>query len=193
MKYFTLLLALGLGIYMGHAQQTVKIKPELKVGTVIEYEVDAQGQTLPLLLKIASIGEDGLVYDYDIQNGMVGKFINSKINLEKGNSLNWDQPVPGEERRLADNQTIAMLSRTFLKDLKQNKKGSYDGMDLVLKDVPKGSEILSGGKEVDALYAESADGGTGYWILNNDAYPLLLKLSGNPGGINLLCKDIKNQ
>ena len=192
MKYFTLLLALGLGIYMGHAQQTVKIKPELKVGTVIEYEVDAQGQTLPLLLKIASIGEDGLVYDYDIQNGMVGKFINSKINLEKGNSLNWDQPVPGEERRLADNQTIAMLSRTFLKDLKQNKKASYDGMDLVLKDVPKGSEILSGGKEVDALYAESADGGTGYWILNNDAYPLLLKLSGNPGGINLLCKDIKN-
>jgi len=193
MKYFTLLLALGLGIYMGHAQQTVKIKPELKVGTIIEYEVDAQGQTLPLLLKIASIGEDGLVYDYDIQNGMVGKFINSKLNLEKGNSLNWDQPVPGEERRLADNQTIAMLSRTFMKDLKQNKKASYDGMDLILKDVPKGSEILSGGKEIDAVYAESADGGTGYWILNNDAFPLLLKLSGNPGGINLLCKDIKNQ
>jgi hypothetical protein len=192
MKYFTLLLAFSLGIFLGHAQQTVKIKPELKVGTIIEYEVDAQGQTLPLMLKIASIGEDGLVYDYDIQNGMVGKFINSKLNLEKGNSLNWDQPVPGEERKLAENQTIAMLSRTFLKELKQNKKSTYDGLELILKEVPKGSEILSGGKEIETVYAESADGGTGYWILNNDAFPLLLKLSGNPGGINLICKDIKN-
>ena len=192
MKYFTLLLALSLGIFMGHAQQAIKINPELKVGTVLEYEVDAQGQTLPLFLKIASIGEDGIVYDYDLQNGMAGKFINSKLNLEKGASLNWDQPVPGEERRLADNQTIAMLSRTFLKELKQNKKSSYDGMELFLKDVPKGSDIVAGGKEIDAVYAASADGATGYWILNNDAFPLLLKLSGNPGGVNLTLKDIKN-
>ncbi len=193
MKYFTLLLALSLGIFMTHAQQAVKIKPELKVGTMLEYEVDAQGQTLPLIFKIASISEDGIVYDYDMLNGMTGKFINSKLNLEKGNSLNWDQPVPGEERKLADNQTIAILSRTFLKELKQNKKSSYDGMELVLKDIPKGTEILVGGKEIDAVYAESADGGTGYWILNDDAFPLLLKLTGNPGGINLICKDIKNQ
>ncbi len=193
MKYFTLLLALSLGIFMGHAQQAIKIKPELKVGTVLEYEVDAQGQTLPLLLKIASISEDGIVYDYDLQNGMVGKFVNSKLNLEKGVSLNWDQPVPGEERKLADNQTIAVLSRTFLKELKQNKKSFYDGIELLLKDVPKGSEIVAGGKEIDAVYAESTDGGTGYWILNNDAFPLLLKLTGNPGGINLAFKDIKNQ
>jgi hypothetical protein len=192
MKYFTLILALGLGIFMGHAQQAIKIKPELKVGTVLEYEVDAQGQTLPLFLKIASIGEDGIVYDYDLQNGMVGKFVNSKLNLEKGISLNWDQPVPGEERKLADNQTIAILSRTFLKELKQNKKSFYDGIELLLKDVPKGSEIVAGGKEIETIYAESADGGTGYWILNNDAFPLLLKLTGNPGGINLAFKDIRN-
>jgi hypothetical protein len=59
--------------------------------------------------------------------------------------------------------------------------------------VPKGSEIIAGGKEIDAVYAESADGATGYWILNNDSFPLLLKLTGNPGGINLAFKDIKNQ
>ena len=88
MKYFTLLLALSLGIFMVHAQQAVKDKPPLKVGTILEYEVDAQDQTLPLILKIASISEDGIVYDYDMQNGMTGKFINSKLNLEKGNSLN---------------------------------------------------------------------------------------------------------
>ena len=74
----------------------------------------------------------------------------STVNLtsKKAISLNWDQPVPGEERKLADNQTIAILSRTFLKELKQNKKSFYDGIELVLKDVPKGSEILAGVKKL---------------------------------------------
>jgi hypothetical protein len=193
MKYLTLILALSLGVFCSHAQQAVKIKPELKTGTIIEYELDAQGQTLPLFLKISSIGEDGIVYEYDMTNGMAGKFINSKINLEKGNSLNWDQPVPGEERKLADNQTIAILSRTFLKELLLNKKSNYDGMELMLKDQPKGTEFVAGGKELDVVFAESSDGSTRYWILNNADFPILMKIDGNPAGINLICKDIKNQ
>jgi hypothetical protein len=187
------MLVLVFSVFVSQAQQAVKIKPELKTGTIIEYELDAQGQTLPLFLKISAIGEDGLVFDYDLQNGMAGKFVNSKLNLEKGNTMNWDQPVPGEERKLADNQTIAMLSRAFLKELLQNKKSTYDGMELMLKDVPKGSEFISGGKELDVVFAETADGNTRYWILNNADYPILMKLDGNPLGINLTCKDIKNQ
>jgi hypothetical protein len=193
MKYCTLMLALVFSVFVSHAQQAVKIKPELKTGTIIEFELDAQGQTLPLFLKISAIGEDGLVFEYDMQNGMAGKFVNSKLNLEKGTTTNWDQPVPGEERKLADNQTIAMLSRTFLKELLQNKKSTYDGMELMLKDLPKGSEFISGGKELDVVYAETADGNTRYWILNNADFPILMKLDGNPLGINLTCKDIKNQ
>ena len=193
MKYVTLFFALSFAVFISHAQQTIKIKPELKIGTIIEYEVDAQGQTLPLFLKISAIGDDGIVFDYDMLNGMAGKFINSKLNLEKGNSLNWDQPVPGEERKLADNQTIAMVSRTFLKELKQNKKSSYDGVEFILKDIPKGNEIVSAGKELDAVYIESVDGNMRVWVLNNDDFPILLKLDGNPGGINLSCKEIKNQ
>ena len=193
MKYVTLFFALSFAVFISHAQQAIKIKPELKIGTIIEYEVDAQGQTLPLFLKISAIGDDGIVFDYDMLNGMAGKFINSKLNLEKGNSLNWDQPVPGEERKLADNQTIAMVSRTFLKELKQNKKSSYDGVEFILKDIPKGNEIVSAGKELDAVYIESVDGNMRVWVLNNDDFPILLKLDGNPGGINLSCKEIKNQ
>jgi hypothetical protein len=192
MKYVTLFFALSFAVIISYAQQAIKINPELKIGTTIEFEIDAQGQTLPLFLKISAIGDDGIVFDYDMLNGMAGKFINSKLNLEKGNSLNWDQPVPGEERRLADNQTIAMVSRTFLKELKQNKKSSYDGVEFILKDIPKGNEIVLAGKELDAVYIESADGNMRVWVLNNDAFPILLKLDGNPGGINLSCKEIKN-
>ena len=69
MKYFTLILALFFGVFFTQAQQAVKIKPELKTGTIIEYELDAQGQTLPMFLKIVSIGEDGIVFEYDLTNG----------------------------------------------------------------------------------------------------------------------------
>jgi hypothetical protein len=85
-----------------------------------------------------------------------------------------------------------MLSRTFLKDLKQNKKSSYDGLELLLKDAPKGSEMLFEGKEIDAVYAETSDGAVKYWILNNDDFPMLLKHDGSSVGIGLMLKDIKN-
>lgn len=174
------------------AQQAIKMAPELKAGTVLEYDVNAQGQSFPLILKIASIGDEGIVFDYDIAGNMTGKFINSNTNLEKGVSLNWDQPMPGEERKLPDDQTIAIMSRAFLAELKKNKTAKYDGIDLSLKEIKKGEEITSGGKEVDVLYAESGDRVTKYWILNNDRFPVLLKVDGLPSGISLSLKEIRN-
>jgi len=45
--------------------------------------------------------------------------------------------------------------------------------------------VVVGSAQIDVIYAESEDGNTKYWILNNDAYPLLMKLNGNPGGIDI--------
>jgi hypothetical protein len=84
------------------------------------------------------------------------------------------------------------MSRAFLSDLKKNKTAKYDGIDLSLKEIKKGEEITSAGKEVDALYAESGDGVTKYWILNNDRFPILLKVDGLPSGITLSLKEIRN-
>lgn len=175
-----------------YAQQSATVNPELKTGTTIEYEINAQGQSFPMYLTIASIGEDGIVFDYNIAGSMTGKFINSRANLEKGVTMNWDQPAPGEERTLPDDQTIAMVSRTFFSELKKNKTAKYDGIDLTLKEIKKGEEIMSGDKMVDALYMESSDGATKYWVLNNDKYPVLLKVEGLPSGISLALKEIRN-
>jgi hypothetical protein len=175
-----------------YAQQSATINPDLKTGTTFDYEINAQGQSFPMFLTISSIGEDGIVFDYNIAGSMTGKFINAKANLDKGVVMNWDQPAPGEERKLSDDQTIAMVSRTFLADLKKNKTAKYDGIDLTLKEAKKGEEIMSGGKVVDALYMESSDGTTKYWVLNNDKFPILLKVDGLPSGISLALKEIRN-
>jgi hypothetical protein len=172
--------------------QSAKVNPAVKPGLTLEYEILAQGQAIPLTMKIASVSEAELIFEYDMSNGAVaGKFVNTKANLEKGVSLNWDQPVPGEERRLDETQTLGMVSRAFLQSIKTQKKGQYDGMDFALTAIPAGKEINIGGKVYDVIYAESANGGTKMWILNNDLYPVLLKIEGTSAGIDMTIKDIR--
>ena len=178
--------------FISFAQQNSKFKPDLKPGLTFEYVILSQGQEIPLIMKIATINDSGIVLDYDIQNGgALGKFVNAKANLEKGVSTNWDQPIAGEERTPDETQTIGMVSRPFLKSLKEQQKGKYDGMDFAVKTVPAGKEIMVGGKEMDVIYAESADGGSKMWILNNDLYPVLLKIEGTVPGIDMIIKDIR--
>ncbi len=170
--------------------QAQKLK-EIKQGTVLQLDASTQGQTYPLVLTVTSISNDELVFSYDFMGSATGKFINGKGNLEKGVRFNWDQPVPGEERKVPDDQTLLMFSRTALKDLKSNKKCSFNEQTLILKDIPAGQELSIGGTQIDVVYAESEDGSTKFWILNNDAYPVLMKLTGNPGGIDIEVKEFK--
>lgn len=170
--------------------QTAKIK-DIKVGTVIKLDVNTQGQTYPLTLTTSSVTADELVFSFDLMGSMSGKFINGKGNFEKGIRFNWDQPFASEERTVPDDQTLLVISRTVLKELKTNKKSAFNDQTLLLKDLPTGQELSIGGTQIDVVYAESEDGGTKYWILNNDAYPVILKLSGNPAGIDVELKDFK--
>jgi hypothetical protein len=170
--------------------QTAKLK-EIKQGTILQLDASTQGQIYPLVLTVTSISSDELVFSYDIMGSMTGKFINGKGNFEKGVRFNWDEPITGEERRVPDDQTILVFSRTVLKDLKTNKKCTFNDQALVLKDQQAGKELAIGGTLIDIVYAESEDGNTKYWILNNDAYPVLMKLTGNPGGIDIEVKEYK--
>lgn len=176
-------------VLVADAQQE-KIK-DIKQGTIIQLDASTQGQIYPLLLTVTSISADELVFSYDIMGSMTGKFINSKANFEKGVRFNWDEPVAGEERKVPEDQTLLVVSRTALKELKTNKKCTYNNQALVLKDLPAGQELSVGGTQIDIIYAESEDGSTKYWILNNDAYPVLMKLKGNPIGIDLDFKEFK--
>jgi hypothetical protein len=188
---FLFVASLGFISSASFSQSPSKLSPDLKQGTTMEFELNAQGQTFPMFLTISSIGAEGITFDYNFAGSMQGKFVNSRTNLEKGKTLNWDQPQPGEERKLPDEQTIVMVSSTFFADLKKNKKSTYDGAELALKEIPKGSELLIGNQQIDAVYAESSDGSIKYWILNNDQFPVILRLDGHPSGISMVCKDVK--
>jgi hypothetical protein len=164
---------------------------DIKQGTIFRMEAFTQGQIYPLMLTVSSLSADELVFSYDIMGSMTGKFINGKGNFEKGVRFNWDEPITGEERKVPDEQTLLVFSRTALKDLKTNKKCTFNDQALVLKDLQAGQELIISGSQIDVVYAESEDGSTKYWILNNDAYPVLMKLTGNLGGIDIEVKEYK--
>jgi hypothetical protein len=189
MKKFLLITICLMAMFYTEAQQ-VKTK-DVKQGTVIQMEALAQGQIYPMVLTVATATEDELVFAFDVMGSLTGKFINGKGNFEKGVRFNWDEPFAGEERKVPDDQTLLVISRTALKDLKSNKKCSFNDQVLVQKELPAADTISLNGVEVDIIYAESEDGSTKYWILNNDLFPILMKLSGNPGGIDLQVKDFK--
>ncbi|PWU03347.1 MAG: hypothetical protein C5B52_03385 [Bacteroidetes bacterium] len=162
----------------------------VKTGTVLDYEVNVNGQLVPLTMKIFLPAEGGLGFDFEAGD-VYGKFINSKEGLESASSTNWETPPAGEEKKLGSDQTTAVFSRSFLKDLIQNKKAQYDGQSWTLKDVPAGSEFsLDNKSKLDFVYVESDSAATKFWILNNKDYPIILKVEGNKKGPDLILKAI---
>ncbi len=170
--------------------ESAKTEVTVKTGTSLDYDVNSNGQLTPLTMKIFIPDEGGIGFEFSVGD-MTGKFINSREGLEKGSNTNWDEPYQGEERKLGPDQTLAIFSKAFLKDLKQNKKAKYDGSLWQLKDLPKGSELILDNKATpDAIYMESENGSTKYWILNNEDYPLMLKVEGNQKGPDLILKAV---
>lgn len=163
---------------------------EIKIGSVLEYDVMVSGNIYPFSLTLFDPKNGGVGFDYVLETSS-GKFINTKESLESATRTSWEQPVPGEEKITDKDYTIMMFSKKFFKDIKQNKKANYDNVEWQLKDIPAGSEIKLDGKVVNAIYVTTADGLSKYWILNSEQYPLILKLEGNPLGVDLSVKSIK--
>ena len=113
------LVAFYLVIVLTLNAQSAKIS-EVKQGTTVQVEFYAQGQIYPMVLKVATLSADELVFSYDFMGSVMGKFFNNKANLDKGQRFNWDEPVDGEERKVSDDQTLMVISRTAFKELKEN-------------------------------------------------------------------------
>ena len=172
------------------AQTTPNSLLPVKAGTVLDYDVNVNGQLVPLTMKIFLPAEGGLGFDFDAGD-VYGKFINTKEGLENANITNCETPPAGEEKKLPPDQTIAVFLSSFFKELKQNKKAQYDGQSWAVKDVPAGSEFMLENKsKVDFVYIENEGAGTKFWILNNNDYPIMLKVEGNKKGPDLVLKAI---
>jgi hypothetical protein len=103
-------------------------------------------------------------------------------NVEEGDGLSWLQPVYGCEAALSVNETFGIISRKALKSLKDKAWFVYNGT-IYRKIVDESSDKQEfKGKKLIHVLADVDQ--TNMWIVDNEALPLIYKLSDNPLGID---------
>ena len=133
------------------------------------------GQTRRYTVEFQEVGKT-MEYQWGIErNGhwQSGTFIMSAKALKDGNMMSFLQPIDGEKVALPDNETYNMLSSTAFKSLKDSGNCQYNGVEYKVDDIADGLIHIS----------ETVDGSE-MWILYNERFPIVMKMQGNPLGMN---------
>ncbi len=185
-----LLLALALFTAWGvHAQE--KFKPEIKQGSKLTYLVNIQGQDIPLIVSYDSIATDYLKLGWNIESLGTGSWIAKKNSIDNATRGMWDEPAPGVDAEISDDQSVLMLSKAQWKSLKENNKFDYDLQSFVPQEATESDQLMLNDKPVDVLLVKGENGSTRLWILNNESLPLILKIEGNTMGPDLGVSSIE--
>ena len=158
-------------------------KPELKVGTKLTYHVDFNGTKYDVNLKMLKFDLRGSRQQVKIEHSFsnvpnkVGIITIGGNNLDEAKNLYYALQ-PGESKELNSNLIMTFGRKSFDR-LMAGKKVDYElswlgKKKFVKKNLPE--PIKLDDKELDVVYAESEDGVQKIWILNHDAYPLIVKM-----------------
>ena len=162
-----------------------KLSPEIKKGTTLIYDVSVNGQNFPVSMKIDSISPEYTRLNWSMQDGSGGYVINTKASIENATHGFWGELHAGEDQTMPADQNILFLSKSLWNALQKEQKLTYDDQAYTIKDQPGNSVFKIKDRPVNVLYLENATGSSRLWILNNPSAPLIVKLEGNPMGIDI--------
>ncbi len=172
-KIFLSLMCLSFSMAL-FAQKTL---PEIKDGTQMNASVYAQGQELPLGLKVKT-DKGTFTLAWSVEGYGDGEFVMSEKALEGGTSIFLTQPGLGTTK-LSDSETYGLISKAAFKSLVDTKGFTYNGIKFKAKTTGI-SPMKIGGKEIDVTQVASEDGKIELWILNNPNLPFILQTAGMP-------------
>ena len=182
MKNILLPIFVGVSLF-GFSQD--KLAPVVKQGTRFTYVVHSNGQDIGFLASIDSVSPGYMKLGWSIDGLGTGRWVMKKNSLEKATSGYWDEPVPNSDIQLSDDQTVLILSKLQWESIEKEKKFTFDQQNFVIK-TPSDQQLLKlKGKPLDAMMFETETGGHRVWILNNASFPIVVKIEGNPRGIDL--------
>lgn len=183
----TLLLTAG---FMSHAQDVSPTK--ITNGTRLYYTAQTPDQEVPLLITVDSAGKERIRMSWSIDGFGSGAWIMNKASIESANRGSWGEPSVGEDEVIADEETVLYFSKALWNSVKNEKKATYDNVNYVVKPAAAGDLLQVNGKAIDQIYLESENGASKIWLLNDPSFPLVLKISGNPAGIDLWITNIEH-
>ncbi|MGZ3755003.1 MAG: hypothetical protein ACXVAY_20925 [Mucilaginibacter sp.] len=183
-----LLVVLLLLVGMRAAGQMVS--PEIKKGTIINYNFHLHGQSARFTLLFDNV-TDSLKLKWGIRYLAGGTYIITPKSWQNAVGLNWVQPEASKVVLLPDDQTFCMLSKNAFHELVTNHRFTYNNTVYNFVDDAKTNAVMMGDQQVDALHVKAEGDTTEFWILNNPSFPLLCKVKDNPLGIDIDLISVK--
>lgn len=165
------------------------LKPAFKQKSKLKYLAHVDGQDIPLLLTIDSLTPSFVKFAWEIDGYGAGAWIMSAKSIESSTSGYWGNPSPGVDEKVPDDQHVLLFSKALWNSISKDKKVDYEQMTFTVKEATDAQKFKIGGKVVDAVYLESASG-TKLWILNDPAFPIMLKIEGNTKGPDMFASEL---
>ena len=162
-----------------------KLLPEIKKGVTLSYTVSVNGQAFPIQMKVDSLGAEYVRFNWSMQDGSAGNVINTKNSLESAVKAYWGELPSGTDLTIPNDQSILMLSKALWNAIQKDKKFTFDDQQFTVKEQPGNAIFKLKDKPVNVIYAESANGATKAWFLNSASAPIMVKIEGNPVGIDI--------
>lgn len=168
-----------------------KYVPVIKQGTSLHYSAFVNGQNFPCTFSFDSVAADYIKIGWSVDGFGSGGWIMKKKSLDSGTRGLWGEPNPGTQIELGEDQTVLVFSRAQWDALQKDKKLNFDQQTYALKTPSEQQQLKIAGKIVDAFLLENASATTRIWMLNNAAYPILLKIEGNTLGADLTINSVE--
>ena len=173
-----------------HAQEA--FNPAIKKGVKFHYTVNTgDGQQLPLLISVDSIAPKYVKLGWNIEGMGAGGWVMKESSLNSATRGWWGEPVAGSDMDIADEQLVLLMSKAQWNAITKDKKTEYDQQQYVVKQATDQQVLKLNGKTLNVILLESANGSSRVWVLNNPQFPAILKIEGNPMGIDLWVTSIE--
>ena len=166
-----------------------KVNPAIRQGTKFNYVVHTGGQDYNFSASLDSVSPGYIKLGWAIEGAGSGGWIMKKNSLERATHGYWDQPLPGADVELPDDQNVLMLSKVQWELIQKEKKSVVDDQNFLTKTPTEQQLLRLNGKIVDGILLEAVNGFR-IWVLNNPVFPIILKIEGNPRGIDLELQSI---
>ena len=167
-----------------------KLLPEIKTGTKMQYTANVNGQEIPVGFSIDSLVTDYLKIGWSVEGYGEGSWIMNKKSLQSATGSMAENPEPGVQMVLPDDKAQLIFSKDQWATLTKDKKVKHNNIEYNVGTPASGDEFKIGDKVVDVVYLESADKSGKIWLLNNPAIPIILKITGNTAGADLVAMSI---
>jgi|SRR5688572_25261919 len=172
-----------------HAQEA--LNPTIKRGVKIHYTVNTgDGQEIPLLISVDSVAPKYVKLGWNIEGMGAGGWVMKENSLNNATRGWWGEPVAGSDMDIADEQLVLLLSKAQWNAIMKDKKMEYDQQQYHVKQPNEQQLLKLNGKSLNVIMVESLNGASRIWVLNNPQFPAVVKIEGNPMGIDLWVTSI---